>query len=63
MSDSQPIRYLTSGEIEYFNQEIVRRAGQTSSLVRERGLLESAVQRPVTAAYYASADLITQAAL
>jgi death-on-curing protein len=31
--------------------------------LRERGLLEGAVQRPQNAAYYAGADLIAQAAL
>jgi death-on-curing family protein len=63
MTDVRPIIYLTVAEVERFNQEILQRAGQPSALLRERGLLESAVQRPQTAAYYASADLVTQAAL
>lgn len=63
MADIRPIIYLTAAEVERFNQEILRRAGQPSALLRERGLLESAVQRLQNAAYYARADLITQAAL
>jgi death-on-curing protein len=63
MADVRPIIYLTAAEVEHFNQEILRRAGQSSALLRERGLLESAVQRPQNAAYYAGADLVTQAAL
>ena len=63
MTDVRPIIYLTVAEVERFNQEILQRAGQPSALLRERGLLESAVQRPQTAAYYAGADLVTQAAL
>ncbi len=63
MADVRPIIYLTVAEVERFNQEILQRAGQPSALLRERGLLESAVQYPQTAAYYAGADLVTQAAL
>src|SRR6185437_17097914 len=66
MVKRQPIVYLTAGEVITFNQEILRRAGasrQIATFLRERGLLESAVQRPQNTAYYAGADLITQAAL
>lgn len=63
MADISPVTYLTAAEVERFNQEILRRAGQPSALLRERGLLESAVQRPQNAPYYAGADLIIQAAL
>ena len=63
MAEVRPIIYLTVAEVERFNQEILQRAGQPSALLRERGLLESAVQYPQTAAYYAGADLVTQAAL
>jgi death on curing protein len=63
MAGPRPIIYLTAGEVTAFNREILRRAGQPSGLLRERGLLESAVQRPQNAAYYVGADLITQAAL
>lgn len=63
MADRQPLVYLTAGEVLAFNREILRQAEQPSALLRERGLLESAVQRPQNAAYYAGADVITQAAL
>ena len=63
MAEPHPTIYLTAGEVLAFNREILRRAGQPPALLRERGLLESAIQRPQTAAYYANADLITQAAL
>ena len=63
MTDRQPVIYLTAGEVIAFNREILRRAGQQATLLRDRGLLDSAVQRPQNAAYYAGADLLTQAAL
>lgn len=63
MATSRPLIYLTAGEILEFNREILRRAGQSSALMRDRGLLESAVLRPQNAAYYEGADLIMQAAL
>jgi len=63
MTDLRPLVYLTAGEVVRFNQEILRRAGQPSAFLREEGLLDSAVQRPQNAAYYAEADLLTQAAL
>jgi death on curing protein len=63
MAEPQPITYLTVGEVLEFNREILRRAGQASTLMRDRGLLESAVLRPQNAAYYEGADLITQTAL
>lgn len=63
-ADALPLIYLTAGEVLAFNREILRRAGQQpSALLRERGLLESAVLRPQNAAYYESADVMTQAAL
>lgn len=58
-----PVIYLTAGEVIAFNREILRRAGQSSALLRDRRLLESAVQRPQNAAYYSGSDLLTQAAL
>jgi death on curing protein len=58
-----PIIYLTAGEMIAFHAEIVRRAGQSLALLRDRGLLESALQRPQNAAYYEEADILAQAAL
>jgi death-on-curing protein len=62
MSDLRPVIYLTVGEVERFHAEIMQRAGQLPTPPRDRGLLESAVQRPQTAAYYDGADIIMQAA-
>jgi death on curing protein len=63
VTDPGPIIYLTAGEVIAFHAEIMRRAGQAPVVLRDPGLLESAVQRPQNAAYYESADVVTQAAL
>jgi len=61
----RPLISLTASEVLAFNREIVRRAGQRPSagLLRERGLLESAVLRSQHAAYYEGAEVTTRAAL
>lgn len=63
MTDPGPIIYLTAGEVIAFHTVIMRRSGQPPAALRDRGLLESAVQRPQNAAYYEGADVVTQAAL
>ena len=63
MAAPLPLIYLTADEVIAFNHEILRRAGQTPAPPRDRGLLESALQRPQAAAHYESADVLTQAAL
>ncbi len=63
MAGPRPIIYLTAGEVIAFHREILRRAGQSTALLREHSLLQGAVQRPQNAAFYAGADVITQAAL
>jgi death-on-curing protein len=63
MVDPQPVIYLTVGEVERFHEQIMLRAGQSAALLHGHGLLERAVLRPQTAAYYEGADLVTQAAL
>lgn len=63
MADLRPVIYLTTGEDVRFHEEILRNAGQQLTPLRDRALLESAVSRPQTAAFYEGADLITQAAL
>ena len=63
MTDPKPIIYLTAGEVIAFHSVIMLKAGQLPAALRDRGLLESAVQRPQNAAYYEGADVITQAAL
>jgi death-on-curing protein len=63
VTDPKPIIYLTAGEVIAFHSVIMLKAGQLPAALRDRGLLESAVQRPQNAAYYEGADVITQAAL
>jgi death on curing protein len=63
MAIRQPVIYLTAGEVITFNQEILRRAEQPFAVLRERALLDGAIQRPQNAAYYTGADLITHAAV
>ena len=46
MTDPEPIIYLTAGEVIAFYAVIMQQAGQLPAALRDRGLLESAVQRP-----------------
>lgn len=59
---SEP-RYLTTLDVEALHVFIMEKTGSAPSLLRDRSLLESAVMRPQTAAYYGDADLVEQAAL
>jgi prophage maintenance system killer protein len=61
--DEASIVYLTVSEVVALHDEILRAAGQPPSPLRDRSLLESALQRPRHAAFYENADIITQAAL
>ena len=63
MTDPDPLIYLTAGEVIAFHAVIMQQAGQLPAALRDRGLLESAVQRPQNAAYSEDADILTQAAL
>ncbi len=63
MADEAPVIYLTVGEAVALHDEILRAAGQPPSPLRDRALLESALQRPRHAAFYENAGIITQAAL
>lgn len=56
------LRYLTTLDVMAMNAAILQKYGSTS-LLRDEGLLESAIMRPQMAAHYEEADLITQAAL
>lgn len=55
--------YLTVGEAVALHDAILAQAGQASSQLRDRALLESALRRPQHAAFYEGADVIAQAAL
>lgn len=61
MSATPPIRYLTVDDVWAINIAVHQREG-TTALLRDRGALESALQRPQMVAHYQQADLIAQAA-
>src|SRR2546429_7938031 len=54
--------YLSVGNVLALHEAIMRDTGQAPALLRDAGLLESAVMRPQMAAHYEDADLVTQAA-
>ncbi|MFN8525323.1 MAG: type II toxin-antitoxin system death-on-curing family toxin [Chloroflexota bacterium] len=61
MTESLPLRYLTVTDVIALHEAIMERMGQPPAALRDEGLLESAVRRPLTASYYTGADLIRQA--
>ena len=56
-------RYLTVAEVVELHDRIMERTGARPEALRDEGLLESAMMRAQTAAYYEEADLVTQAVL
>lgn len=56
-------RYLTVAEVIELHDRIMERTGVRPEALRDEGLLESALMRAQTAAYYEEADLVTQAVL
>ncbi len=56
-------RYLSLGDVLALHRVMMERMGGQAAPVRDEGLLESALLRPQTAAYYENADLLRQAAL
>jgi death-on-curing protein len=56
-------RYLTVAEVVELHDRIMERTGARPEALRDEGLLESALMRAQTAAYYEEADLVTQAVL
>ena len=56
------VRYLAVLDVVAMNEAILRQYGN-SSLLRDQGILESAMMRPQMAAHYEEADLVTQTAL
>jgi len=56
-------RYLTVAEVIELHDRIMERTGARPEALRDEGLLESALMRPQSAAYYEDADLVTQAVL
>jgi death-on-curing protein len=62
MAADQP-DWLSLADVLALHAEVMQRMGSRPAPLREEGLLESAVLRPQTAAYYDEADLVRQAAL
>lgn len=56
-------RYLTVAEVIELHDRIMERTGARPEALRDEGLLESALMRAQTAAFYEDADLVTQAVL
>lgn len=56
-------RHLTVAEVIELHDRIMERTGARPEALRDEGLLESALMRAQTAAYYEDADLVTQAVL
>jgi prophage maintenance system killer protein len=55
-------QYLSVGNVLALHEAIMRDTGQVPAVLRDVGLLESAVMRPQMAARFEDADLVTQAA-
>ena len=63
MADPETTRYLSLADVLALHAAVMEQTGYTPAPLRDEGLLDSAIQRPRTAAYYEEADLIRQAAL
>jgi death-on-curing protein len=61
--DTADIRYLSVADVMALHHEMMEGMGHHPAPLRDAGLLESAVLKPQTAAYYDGADLIRQAAV
>jgi death-on-curing protein len=55
--------YLALPDVVALHEVVMLRFGKGPSTLRDEGALESAINRPETAAYYEGADLVEQAAL
>lgn len=55
--------YLTVAKVTALHEVAMERTGSTYAPLRDEGLLESAIMRSRTAAFYEGADLVRQAAL
>lgn len=55
--------YLSVAEVVALHNQIMARMGEPFAPLRDEGLLESALMRAQTAAYYEGADIVRQASL
>ena len=56
-------QYLSLADIIAIHERAMRRLGDEAKLLRDEGILESAVMRPQMASYYEGADIARLAAL
>ena len=56
-------RHLSLADVLALHVAVMEQTGHAAAPLRSEALLDSAVQRPRTAAYYEAADLIRQAAV
>ncbi len=63
MATPRRLHYLTLADTLALHRVIMVRTGSAPAPLRDEGLLESALNRARTAAYYVDADLVRQAAL
>jgi death-on-curing protein len=63
MQESRPVRYLNLADVIALHRAVMQRTWSQPAPLRDEGLLDSAVQRPLMAAHYKDADLVRQAAL
>jgi death on curing protein len=57
------VNYLSTADVIAIHEAIMELTGSDFAPLRDEGLLDSAVMKPQTAAYYEGADLTHQAAL
>jgi len=60
---AQSTRYLSLADVVALHQAVMERTGYAPAPLRSEAALDSAIQRPRTAAYYEEADVIRQAAI
>jgi death-on-curing protein len=58
-----PVIYLTPPEVIALHHKVLTRMGGHPAPLRSEDLLESAIQRAQTAAYYGDADIVVQGCL
>jgi len=63
MTNEREIQYLSLADVVALHAVTMERTGFALAPLRAEATLDSAIQRPRTAAYYEDADLIRQAAL
>lgn len=63
MAGPRETRYLSLADVIALHEFVMQQLGAAPGLLRDEGLLESAVMRPQMAAYYGEADTVRQCAL